>query len=88
MTPSKSMPSVEYRSLELRMTKVRVATGSPQVNEMPAQAGGASPALGTTTAALIRELFHKRHAQFLPAKVRRKPQPLLKLTGNYRVITM
>jgi len=48
------------------MTKVRVATGSPQVNEMPAQAGRASPARGLTIAALIRELFHKR----------RKPQSL------------
>jgi len=57
----------------LRMTEARVVTGSPQVNELPAQTGGASPALGTTTAALTRELFHKRHVQFLPAKMRRKP---------------
>jgi hypothetical protein len=76
MTPSKSMPSVEYRSLVLRMTEARVATGSPQVNEMPPQTGRASPALGMTTAALTRELFHKRHDQFLPAKVRRKTQSL------------
>jgi hypothetical protein len=88
MTPSKSMPSVEYRSLELRMTKVRVATGSPQVNEMPAQTGRASPALGMTPAALTRELFHKRHGLPLPAEMRRKTPVSLKLTGNYRVITM
>jgi hypothetical protein len=70
------------------MTEARVATGSPQVNEMPPQTGRAPPALGTTTAALTRELFHKRHALFLPAKVRRKTPVPLKLTGNYRVITM
>jgi hypothetical protein len=88
MTPSKSMPSAGYRSLVLHMTEARVATGSPQVNEMPPQAGRASPALGMTTAALARELFHKRHGLVMPAKVRRKTPVSLKLTGNYRVITM
>jgi hypothetical protein len=70
------------------MTEARVATGSPQVNEMPPQTGSASPARGVTTAALTRELFHKRRAPILPAKVRRKTPVSLKLTGNYRVITM
>jgi hypothetical protein len=55
---------------------------------MPPQAGRASPALGMTTAALARELFHKRHVVSLPAKLRRKTPVSLKLTGNYRVITM
>jgi hypothetical protein len=63
-------------------------TGSPQVNEMLTRTGRASPALGPTDAALTRELFHKRHALFLPAKARRKTPVSLKLTGNYRVITM
>jgi hypothetical protein len=55
---------------------------------MPPQIGRASPALGTTAAALTRELFHKRHALIVPARVRRKTPASLKLTGNYRVITM
>jgi hypothetical protein len=55
---------------------------------MPPQAGRASPALGTTTAALTRELIHKRHVLLLPAKAWRKTPVSLKLTGNYRVITM
>jgi hypothetical protein len=54
------------------MTEARVATGSPQVNEMPPRTGRASPALGMTTAALARELLHKRHALIVPATVRRK----------------
>jgi hypothetical protein len=41
-----------------------------------------------TIAALARELFHKRHALVVPATVRRKTPVSLKLTGNYRVITM
>jgi hypothetical protein len=45
-------------------------------------------ALGTTTAALARELFHKRQALVIPAMVWRKTPVSLKLTGNYRVITM
>jgi hypothetical protein len=36
MTPSKSMPRAGYRSLVLHMTEARVATGSPQVNAVPA----------------------------------------------------
>jgi hypothetical protein len=81
------MPSVEYRSLVLRMTEARVATSSPQVNEMLAQAGRASPALGMTAAALTRELFHKRHGYLCPPRCGANPS-FLKLTGNYRVITM
>ncbi|MGB6618087.1 hypothetical protein [Trebonia sp.] len=54
------------------MTEARVATGSPQVNEMLARTGRASPALGMTTAAFARELFHKRHVLIMPAKARRK----------------
>ncbi|MFZ0080947.1 MAG: hypothetical protein WAL13_17725 [Trebonia sp.] len=54
------------------MTEARVATGSPQVNEMPTRTGRASPALGMTTAAFARELFHKRHVLIMPAKARRK----------------
>jgi hypothetical protein len=88
MTPSKSRPRAGYRSLVLLMTEARVATGSPQVNEMPPQTGSASPARGMTTAALTRELFHKQRTPILPAKVRRKTPVSLKLTGNYRVITM
>jgi hypothetical protein len=88
MTPSKSMPSAGYRSLVLHMTEPRVATGSLQVNEMPARTGRASPALSPTPAALTRELLHKRCALMMPAKVRRKTPVSLKLTGNYRVITM
>jgi hypothetical protein len=56
------MPSAGYRSLVFRMTEARVVTGLPQVNEVPAQTGRASPACGTTTAALTRELFHEQHA--------------------------
>jgi hypothetical protein len=82
------MPSADLRSLVLHMTEARVATGSPQVNEMPPRTGRASPARGATTAALARELFHKRHVSVVPAKMRRKTPVSLKLTGNYRVITM
>ncbi|MFY9867152.1 MAG: hypothetical protein WAK58_25400 [Trebonia sp.] len=70
------------------MTEARVATGSPQVNEIPPRTGRASPALGMTTAAFARELFHKRHASIMPAKARRKTPVSLKLAGNYRVIPM
>jgi hypothetical protein len=82
------MPSAGYRSLVLHMTEARVATGSPQVNEMPPQTGRASPARGPTAAALTRELFHKRHTLIVPAEAWRKTPASLKLTGNYRVIPM
>jgi hypothetical protein len=81
------MPSAGYLSLVLHMTVARVASRLTAGQRDAARTGRASPDLGMMTAALTRELIHKRPAYFYPQGLTQNPISW-KLTGNYRVITM